>query len=164
MKQNTNKEHKKTSLLIFPLKVIFWTALISPAFNSSALSKEEQMERKNDFHRIHNQNIQRALRKKQQKIHFLKQVQKAKTQKEKLQKITAFQKRKKQRTAEKERQMKIWLQSFLKPKPSAGKFNLKKAFLKKKKQEQKLQTQYKTPLDLHLFSKPLPVYKKRSAF
>ena len=132
----------------------FFVLALSLPFFSFSLSEEYFYKKKSDFDRHQYWSDQRNLDKTQAKQFFIQKNKNRQSQKDqqRAQAVRRFSRETEKRKAQ------ILFQSFLKPYKS--KSYLKEKWLAERKKEQKLRKKYSTPLDIHLFFKPLSLRKR----
>ena len=124
-----------------------------PCFSFS-LSEQYFYRKKNDFDRHQYLNDQKILEKTRARLFFIQKKKNRQIQKDqrRAQAVRVFSRETEKRKA------KILFQSFLKSYKS--KSDLKRKWLAQRKREQGLREKYSTPLDIHLFFKPLSLRKR----
>ncbi len=139
---------------LFNLRKLILALFIGIPFFSFSLSEELEFKiKKHDFDQHYNLQSQRVLQKKRQKKIVLQNTRKLKKQRDEIRVKAAYNRIRKNRKMKAE----LLLQSFLNPyvlKPNV------KNRIQRRKKEKLLKKKYSTPLDIHLFSKPLSIKKK----
>ena len=138
------------------LMMYFFVLVLSFPCFSFSLSEQYFYRKKSDFDQYQYWSDQKNLEKIRAKHFFVQKKKNRQIQKDqqRLQAVRVFSRETEKRKAQ------ILFQSFLKSYKSKSKFYLKKKWLAKRKREQKLRKKYSTPLDVHLFFKPLSLRKR----
>ena len=132
----------------------FLILAFSLPYFSFSLSEKDFYKKKDDFDQYQYLSDQKILEKTQAKRFFIQKNKNERLQKDqqRTEAVRYFS-----REAEK-RKAQILFQSFLQPYNSES--YLKERWLAERRQEQGLRKKYPTPLDIHLFSKPLSIRTK----
>ena len=136
------------------LLTYFLILALSVPYFSFSLSEKDFYKKKSAFDQYQYLKDQKILEKTQAKRFFIQQNKNWLRQKDQ-QRAEAI--RRFSREAEK-RKAQILFQSFVQPYNSES--YLKERWLTERRQERELRKKYPTPLDIHLFSKPLSIRKK----